>query len=300
VDDKVRYKLIRALIETIRAFQRVRSVKIIIAARLDLLESVYRETQDSGFQEEKYESLYLPIRWDQTQLESLLDTRVAELVREQYTKRPVYLRDILPKRLGSKAPVEYVLDRTLMRPRDAILFLNTCLLKAEGKAGMTVRDVSDAESDYSVKRLRALEDEWRSIYPNISKYVRILEQKPFPFKIRSVPKDEIDAFILELYCLDEEGVDPVCKEARRCMDGERSINSFMNYLVRVMYKVGLVGIKTDSFTPTRWSHLNDEVMHEGEVKPASAVYVHPAFWRVLGIAAERIRGNIADIDLAPA
>ncbi len=63
VDEAVRYKLIRALIETIRTFQRVRAVKIVVAMREDLLRRVFDQTRDAGFQEEKYESLFLRIRW---------------------------------------------------------------------------------------------------------------------------------------------------------------------------------------------------------------------------------------------
>jgi hypothetical protein len=112
VEDVVRYKLIRALIETIRSFQKLTTVKIVIALRSDLLERVYQLTRNSGFQEDKYESLYLPICWTQDQLTQLLDCRVQALVKEQYTKHPVHLSDILPKRLGSKPSIEYIFDRT--------------------------------------------------------------------------------------------------------------------------------------------------------------------------------------------
>ena len=54
-DDGLKYKLIRALIETIKSFRQVRSVKIVVSLRLDLLQRVISETRDSGFQSEKYE-----------------------------------------------------------------------------------------------------------------------------------------------------------------------------------------------------------------------------------------------------
>jgi hypothetical protein len=59
VDDRFRYLLIRSLIETIRDFLQVKNVKVVACFRTDLLERVFRETRDSGFQEEKYRSLYL-------------------------------------------------------------------------------------------------------------------------------------------------------------------------------------------------------------------------------------------------
>lgn len=53
VDDGLKYKLIRALIETIKSFRQLQSVKIIVSMRLDLLQRVISETRDSGFQSEK-------------------------------------------------------------------------------------------------------------------------------------------------------------------------------------------------------------------------------------------------------
>mgnify|MGYP001584165390 CR=1 FL=1 len=71
VEDKFRYLLIRSLIETVRDFLRVRNIKIIVALRTDLIERVFRFTRDPGFQEEKYRSLFLTIKWTDKQLKEL-------------------------------------------------------------------------------------------------------------------------------------------------------------------------------------------------------------------------------------
>jgi hypothetical protein len=49
IDDKLRFKLIKSLIEAVRTFRRVHNVKIIIALRTDLLYRLVRETADAGF-----------------------------------------------------------------------------------------------------------------------------------------------------------------------------------------------------------------------------------------------------------
>ncbi len=112
VDDSLRYKLIRALIETVKAFRCISNVKIIIALRLDLIQSVFDKTRDSGFQEEKYQSLFLHLRWDKSQLTSLLDKRVSLLVSEQYTSRPIRLRELFPERVGKTEFLDYLFTRT--------------------------------------------------------------------------------------------------------------------------------------------------------------------------------------------
>lgn len=94
VDDRLRYKLIRALIETVRAFQRVRAVKAVIAIREDLLQTVFDATRDAGFQEEKFSGLMLRLRWSKAQLRQLLDLRVEKLIREQYTQKKVTFDEV--------------------------------------------------------------------------------------------------------------------------------------------------------------------------------------------------------------
>ncbi len=100
VDESLRYLLIRSLIETIRDFLQVRNIKIIAALRTDLIERVFRFTRDPGFQEEKYRSLYMPLRWTDGSLLALLDKRVNYLVRQTCTKKAVGYSDVLPPKVG--------------------------------------------------------------------------------------------------------------------------------------------------------------------------------------------------------
>ena len=53
-----KYQLIRALIEAIKAFKKIRNVKIIIALRNDLYERIISKTKDEGFQQEKFHTLH--------------------------------------------------------------------------------------------------------------------------------------------------------------------------------------------------------------------------------------------------
>jgi len=62
VHDALRFKLIRALIETIRKFRKVSNVKIIISLRADLFDMVMNKTDGKGFQSEKFDDLMLRIK----------------------------------------------------------------------------------------------------------------------------------------------------------------------------------------------------------------------------------------------
>ena len=156
VSGRAKDKLIRALIETVKDFRKIRHAKILVSLRLDLLERVFRETRDSGFQEEKYESLYYHMQWSNDDLLKMLDLRIGRLVRDRYTTREITLKDLLPPKVGKQNTVEFILARTMKRPREVIQFLNLCIEKSAGKPTVSLSALLEAEGDYSRGRLRSI------------------------------------------------------------------------------------------------------------------------------------------------
>lgn len=283
VEDNLRYKLIRALIETVKSFQKIRSVKIVVAIRFDLLQRVIAATRDAGFQEEKYASMYLKLRWSRGQIEDLLDKRINKLVREQYTTRSVKLKELFPREIGKISFLDYLLERTFFRPRDAILFVNGCLEQAENRNAVTMQMVTDAEGEYSSKRLNALQEEWGATYPHLMTYTKILQQMPIKFKFSAVSAASVQELFYSDFCEDIESEDPVFKAARdHIMNDKGTLHGFLLIMFDIFYTVGLIGIKPDATSGTFWSFNNSEGPPIGSIKPTSVAHVHPTFWRTLG------------------
>ncbi len=284
VEDSLRYKLIRALIETIRSFQKIRYVKVIVAIRFDLLNRVIDATRDAGFQEEKYASLYLKLRWSRDQIEDLLDRRIHKLVREQYTTRQVKLKELFPREIGKTTFLDFMLERTFYRPRDAILFVNSCLEHAENRNMVTSQMVSEAESEYSSKRLSALQEEWGATYPNLTRYSKLLQQMPSRFKLSAITEKAVQDIFYEDFCNDLDTDDKVFKAAsEHILNAKGTLHGFLLTVFDVFYTVGLVGIKPDATSGTFWSFHNNEGPATGAIKPNSMVHIHPTFWRTLGV-----------------
>jgi hypothetical protein len=283
VEDSLRYKLIRALIETVRSFQKIKYVKVVISLRVDLLGRVITATRDSGFQEEKYESLYLKLKWSKSQIEDLLDLRIAKLVRERYTSRSVKLRELFPAKVGKTQFLDYLVERTFYRPRDAILFVNACLEHAEGRNSVTAQCVSDAEGEYSSKRLVSLQEEWGATFPNLTKYTYMLLRKPASFKFNLISKDVLQDLLFSEFEDELESADPVVRAiSDLVVNGKGTAHSAAQVLFEIFYLVGLIGIKPDSTSGTYWSFHNAEGPSSGAIKPSSTAYVHPTFWRTFG------------------
>jgi DNA-binding MarR family transcriptional regulator len=197
VEDRTRYRLIRALIETVKDFRKVRHAKILIAIRYDLLARVIKLTRDPGFQEEKYQSLFLPIEWTKDGLTLVLDGRINYLVKQRYTTKPVTHKDVLPERVKGEKAISYILGRTLLRPRDAIVFFNKCIEYAEDRPIITATMIRDAEGEYSKDRLRALADEWFADFPNLIDFAMILKSHKHSFLIENLTLRQCEDFCLD-------------------------------------------------------------------------------------------------------
>lgn len=284
VENDLRYRLIRALIETVKDYRKISSVKIVVALRLDLLQSVFERTRDAGFQEEKYQSLLLHLNWNPPQLEKLLDERISMLVSEQYTKSSIKLRTLFPPSIGRDTFIDYLLNRTLWRPRDAIAFVNECIRRAEDKGQVSVQTVRDAEREYSAQRIDSLAYEWFVQYPKLKDYMSMLERMPMEFKLSAITKEKVDTFALTHGIDGEHDSDPVIRAAYTYINsGSSNSHSFVIALVKVLFKVGVLGIKPDGFTGQLWVQTSERMPSDGQIKPSSTAYIHPMVWSSLGI-----------------
>ena len=287
VQDSQRYLLIRALIETMRDFRVVPQVKIIVALRYDLVENVFSQTRDSGFQEEKYQDMFLDLRWSEERLREMLDKRVNKLIQSRYSgSQKVTYRDVLPKMVGNTSGVSYLIDRTLMRPRDLIDFFNRCIEGADGKVNINAETLKRAEAEYSHNRLRALSYEWNSIYPNIEHASDFLRQRSSSFFVNELTDDECSEFCLSAAVDKFAYKDSFSDMAERAINGNEIFAFKQNYLA-IMYKVGIVGVQLDSYQKPMWSTGTRRTIRPNEIKENTRVSIHPCFWQVLIIRKEK-------------
>jgi hypothetical protein len=285
VGEGIKHKLIRALIETVRNFRKVQNVKIILAMRTDLLQRILRESRSSGFQEEKYEPLYLRLKWNRYQLQELLDLRVNFLFEKQYTRAKVYAKDILPQnQIDKGSALDYIIGRTFLRPREAILFMNECLERTDGSSRIKITDLRSAEPTYSRKRLRSLEDEWRADYPILDKYIIILKERRCPFKLDEIDDRESEQLGTAILEEDESRRDPGYLLAEKwCLVGDISKGVFLRKILSILYQVGIVGVKMEAHLPMQWSYMDEPLLGDERLVETASMDVHPTFWTALGI-----------------
>ena len=284
VDDEIRLKIIRSLIETIRTLRKIRNVKIVVALRVDLFHRVLKRAMVAGFQEEKYEPLYLELRWNKEQLRQVIDKRINFLFKKQYTSSSVGIDDILPKKqIDKRTYLDYIIERSFYRPREAISFVNECIKEAEGRARITVQDLRKAEIAYSQRRLRSLADEWRAVYPSLTDCTGLLKRRTSPFTIEDFTEEEINNVIVYVLSDNTREKDYLVRLAERMFESEITWKEFLRSTLEIFYKVGLVGLKLDPFIQRQWAHLGDPEVTGADIKDDTSIDIHTTFWTALGV-----------------
>jgi hypothetical protein len=286
VEEKLRFKLIRALVEATKSLRQIQNVKVIFSLREDLLDAVLRKTAGPGFQREKYTSLYLRIRWTRSQLIQMLDKRVNLLFKKQYTKDNVSLNDILPtNQIAQRTMLDYLVDRTFLRPRDAILFVNECIVQADGSAKITKDMLLQAEGIYSQSRMESLYDEWGRQYPAIASYCSLLRNIKTPIEVSDLDDQFVEPLCVKLIEDERLASDLLVEKAEKYyLEKSLPVNEFVGEWLSALYQVGVVGVKLQPYLPIMWAFEHEPVLQASNITLLTKIVVHKTFWRALGIS----------------
>jgi hypothetical protein len=288
VDDRLANDLIRCLFRTVLDLKRVRHLKVLVGLRTNIFEELHFSHRAGG-QEEKFRALALNMRWNEASLETMLDERVkaaATLSKVSFTG----LKDLLPpKNKQREDAISYILDRTLLRPRDAISYLNECLACSDGRSRLTWDVISTAEKEYSAKRLLALRDEWKLNYPDIQRVFELFRGVSVPLS-----RDEYAARLDDVMLL---LADPSFAGLLWLMElsqsmwataaGESSWRELYGPLTRLLYSIGFIGVCWRSDGPAVYVLEQSEANVWDRLEDTAAFTVHPTFRRGLGIKAPR-------------
>jgi len=284
VDERIKYKLIKSLIDAIRRFKIINNVKILVAMRQDLLDKVVHTSRELGFQEEKYESLYLRLGWEKNDLKDMVNKRIGFLIRRKYTKKSVGWSDIFPANIDQTPTLDYLVERTFNRPRDMIAFMNECIVSASGEATISAHNIKLAEEQYSYKRLQSLATEWQIIYPELFEVAQMFFGMPHRFKLSTANEKWFEEKYLEILdSLSGKELCPIVNLLNGMYSTTGNFSSARNTFFRGFYNTGLIGIKTGTNSAIHWSHKTSRSISPGQLKPSSSIYIHPMFYKALGI-----------------
>ncbi|MEU4742129.1 hypothetical protein AB0G02_16935 [Actinosynnema sp. NPDC023658] len=175
VDEQILNSLIRCLFRAVLDLKRVQNLKVLVALRTNIFDQLDFGARTGG-QEEKFRAVKMIMRWTRADLEELVGIRAASAADVRGISGISSAKDLLPATNKTRGnPLDYILRRTLMRPRDAISYFNECFSLSAGRPKITWDNIHDAEQSYSKDRLLALRDEWKPSFPDIDQVFNLFE-----------------------------------------------------------------------------------------------------------------------------
>lgn len=282
VSNKIVYDLIKSLIDTLKELSEVSNIKIIIALRTNILKKIFKENSNRGVQREKYNNLYLEIHWSRTELMTLINNRLAELMKGQYTNETPLIDEVLPQQHKKHGDCfDYMLKRTFMRPRDIIDFFNKCIKNSDEKAKFSWEIIRTAEDEYSHERLRALNDEWIENYGNLFVLYSFLKGKEPQFTRAEIEKVAGEHFINIIASSEVSQLSGDLQSHFKKYGETFVITPLLNKVLIILYEVGLIGIKISPSSKVEYIYNSYSSYEESDIKDETKFFVHPMFKKAL-------------------
>lgn len=276
IDENSKYELLSALIDSVKQFIEIPNIKILAAMRSDLLAKTISETKRQG---EKDLAFTMKLNWTPHMLEDLVNKRLNYLFEYHYERKTkISFRDLFDCEISGVKGYDYVMQRTFLRPRDIIKFINICFDQADGNEYILPDNILNAETIYRKEMLDALKDEWQNIYPNVEVYIKTIRDvmgNEFAYQ------DALDKYIEISKCLTSMKwnvkEDSIFHSFINSEENEYKKQEALKELINAMYAIGVLGIKT----------RNNNVLYSTPNKPQldmldyddSIFCMHPLFMR---------------------
>jgi len=283
-DDALYLALIKSLLSTVHELnRRLRAVKIIIALRENIYYRVFQKSAKHEPQREKWEDVLVRVAWTQEDLVRVVDDRLAEVFKAEYTTDVPTLDFLLPAKKSSHAEdgIEYMISRTFMRPRDVIDFVNKCFAEAvDGVTRISWSSLTGAEMGYSEARLKAVIDEWRDSYFGLPALLPMIRKFGPRFSLQDISDDEVYAVlggerVSSCAWLQDLSV--------RLLNNNEPTVEIKKEFIKALYLVGLIGIRPPHSHRTAYSFERAIPPSQDLDDPSLSFTVHRMFHSALGL-----------------
>jgi hypothetical protein len=205
-------------------------------------------------------------------------------MKEAYTNRAPTISDIIPpSKKGQPNGFDYIIERTMMRPRDVIDYFNKCIKYADGRTKISLEIIKEAEEEYSLSRLAALNDEWLENYGDIEILSGFLRKKSSPFTISSIKDHAADYFVDILSKGYESQLSLELKALFSEFGHTFNPSALLNKLLIILYEIGVLGIKATPESSINYLKINDVIHEEDDILPETKFYIHPMYHKALKI-----------------
>jgi hypothetical protein len=201
-------------------------LRVYVSLRQELYHSIPALYDDA----QKYRDVMEMIQWDEASLRKLIAQRIrysVEALREASDEEAwnsVFSETLDYRRANS---FNYLVDRTLYRPREIIQFCSESIEQAldQGNELVDYRDISRAEASYGRSRIEDIASEYRFQYPGLAQVFEAFRGNTYTFG-----RDELELLCLEVV----EGEYPLPDEAAWVRSQSHE------FLIEVLWQIGFL------------------------------------------------------------
>ena len=218
----------------------------------------------------------LRMEWTKTNLMHLIAERLASVADESNEDDETTWSAIFPDSVKGQSAQEYILSRTLPRPRDVLDFCQKSIDQAQrnGHSAVTEQDVLDGEASFSEAVFWSVCAEFRGLYPNLEniliEFAGVEEKLSWPeFERISLKAIEKNQHIWAAWI----------------RNGEMTPLS----LAEILFGVGVIGLSGGASVSPHYANGRSFAETWNLVNPSPAVLVHAAFAHFLDVARVSVR-----------
>ena len=177
-------------------------------------------------------------------LKELINKRLNHLFQYHYERKTkIFFEDLFDCEIAGEKGYDYILKRTFMRPRDAIKFINLCIIQADGSEYIVPNHILNAETIYRKEMLDSLKDEWINLYPNVDVYIKAIRDvmgNNFTYKEILNKFEEISNCLFSVNLSEDE--DKILQGFIDANGNSFAEQEALKALLNVLYTVGVLGI----------------------------------------------------------
>jgi len=245
-------------------------LKIVLFLREDIFDVL------AQYDEDLPKRNFLRMEWTSDNLKHLVAERIAAAAEESNDDDETTWSIIFPETVKGASAQDYILTRSLPRPRDVLDFCQKAIDQAQrnGHDAVTEQDVLDGESTFSDGLFWSVVSEFSGLYPNLGEV--LIE---FAGADDDMPWDAFNALALVAIEKNNEAI-------KNWFGGS---DPTPDYLASILFKAGIIGLSKE-FAGNRY-FCNGRSFAEtwSLVSPNPRIHIHPAFTQALDVSAGRLR-----------
>lgn len=253
---------------------RTPNIRVLISLRRELYDNIPALYEDA----QKVRDLIEVVEWDEPKLLDLINRRIA--ASGETVNARISLDDFWPRVFadtidyrGAKS-FNYIIDRTLYRPRELIQFCTDIKEKAPNESDQPINYnvISEAEVVYSEARLKDIAAEYRFQYPGLVSVFETFRGSTF-----NLDRDDLELHLL-MVATDEIPVDEMAQEW--CADAG------IDHLIDVLWRIGFLRARAVGGVRARRrsgsSYLGSHQVSRLNLQTLNQFHIHPMFRAYLG------------------